>query len=83
MARTALTATSVTQDGVTQASTPGTADGYKFTNDGRVMVRVTNTNLTTTLAITIPTFRQVDGLDVASSGRTRAPRQMQAGDYRL
>lgn len=64
MARDPITPTTITRAGVLDTGTAGQAAGHKFTNDGKVFIRVVNGNGAATRYITIKTPRTVDGLDV-------------------
>jgi hypothetical protein len=62
MARTTITPTQVTRDGVADpTATPGTADGHKFQNNGWTYLRATNSNLLVSQAVMFPIPVTVDG----------------------
>lgn len=63
MARTELTVTRISRSGVEVAGVAGTADGHMFKNDGNVLLRIANGDVSPR-TVTIPTPATVKGLTV-------------------
>lgn len=64
LARTVITPTAITSNGVTQTLTAVNADGNNFNNNGATLVVIAN-GYTGTITATFQTPRTIDGLAVA------------------
>lgn len=64
LARTVITPTAITSNGVTQTLTAVNADGNNFNNNGASLVVIAN-GYTATITATFQTPRTIDGLAVA------------------
>jgi hypothetical protein len=64
LARTVITPTAITSNGVTQTLTAANADGNNFNNNGATLVVIAN-GYTGTITATFQTPRTIDGLAVA------------------
>jgi len=64
MARTAINYQQVERAGLVPTPSNASADGNKFTNDGRIILRVFNDN-GSAITVTVQTPGMVDGLSIA------------------